>query len=136
MTTHMRYRVPRACSNIYFSNEYRASMQSNMSNRLHLFFFLRSWQLIQIQTVMTKLFNYHKIGSLSHRIGGNRESSEQPMNVDCKSIEFTICRKSGKQTAIHKVCFQVWFCCMLHGVTADIKESILELFKYCKGGTS
>ena len=39
MTTHMRYRVPRACTNIYFSNEHRASMQSNMSNRLHLFFF-------------------------------------------------------------------------------------------------
>ena len=40
MTTHMRYRVPRACTNIYFSNEHRAStcMQSNLSNRLHLFF--------------------------------------------------------------------------------------------------
>ena len=31
MTTHMRYRVPRACTNIYFSNEHRASIQSNMS---------------------------------------------------------------------------------------------------------
>ena len=38
MTTHMRYRVPRACTNIYCSNEHRASMQSNMSNNLHLFF--------------------------------------------------------------------------------------------------
>ena len=38
MTTHMRYRVPRACKNIYFSNEHRASIQLNMSNRLHLFF--------------------------------------------------------------------------------------------------
>ena len=38
MTTHMRYRVSRACTNTYFSNEHRASMQSNMSNRLHLFF--------------------------------------------------------------------------------------------------
>ena len=40
MTTHMRYRVPRACTNIYFSNEHRAytCMQSNLSNRLHLFF--------------------------------------------------------------------------------------------------
>ena len=38
MTTRMRYRVPRACTNIYFSNEHRASMQSNMSNRFYLFF--------------------------------------------------------------------------------------------------
>ena len=38
---------------------------------------------------------------------------------------------------------KVWFCCMLHDITVDIflnvfawKESILELFGYCKGGTS
>ena len=35
----------------------------------------------------TKLFNYHKIGSLSHRIGGNRKRSEQVMNADHKSLE-------------------------------------------------
>ena len=35
--------------------------------------------------------------------------------------------------------YKVWFSCMLHDVTVDIfleKESILELFGYCKGGTS
>ena len=40
--------------------------------------------------------------------------------------------------------YKVWFCCMPHDVTVDIffgnafawKESILELFGYCKGGTS
>ena len=40
--------------------------------------------------------------------------------------------------------YKVWFCCMLRDVTVDIffekcfclKESILELFGYCKGGTS
>ena len=35
--------------------------------------------------------------------------------------------------------YKVWFCCMLHDVTVDIfleKESILELFGYCKGSTS
>ena len=42
---------------------------------------------------------------LLHRIGDNREGSEQSMNVDRKSLEFSICRQSGKQTAIQKVCF-------------------------------
>ena len=38
--------------------------------------------------------------------------------------------------------YKLWFCCMLHNVTVDIflemllLESILELFGYCKGGTS
>ena len=32
--------------------------------------------------------------------------------------------------------YKVWFCCMLHDVTVDIFTSILELFGYCKGGTS
>ena len=44
-------------------------------------------------------------GTLLHRIGDNREGSEQSMNVDRKSLEFSICRQSGKQTAIQKVCF-------------------------------
>ena len=53
---------------------------------------------------MTKIFNYHKIRYLTllHRIGDNREGSEQSMNVDRKSLEFTICRQSGIQTAIQK----------------------------------
>ena len=41
---------------------------------------------------------------MDSRIGDNREDSEQSMNVDRKSLEFTICRQSGKQTAIQKVC--------------------------------
>ena len=46
-----------------------------------------------------------RYATLLHRIGDNREGSEQLMNVDRKSLEFTICRQSGKQTAIQKVCF-------------------------------
>ena len=46
-----------------------------------------------------------RYATLLHRIGDNREGSEQSMNVDRKSLEFTICRQSGKQTAIQKVCF-------------------------------
>ena len=42
---------------------------------------------------------------MDSRIGDNREGSEQSMNVDRNSLEFTICRQSGKQTAIQKVCF-------------------------------
>ena len=40
-----------------------------------------------------------------HRIGDNWEGSEQSMNVDRKSLKFSICRQSSKQTAIQKVCF-------------------------------
>ena len=41
--------------------------------------------------------------------------------------------------------YKVWFCCMLHDVTVDIfflemllleRKVFLELFGYCKGGTS
>ena len=46
-----------------------------------------------------------RYATLLHRIGDNREGSEQSMNVDRKSLEFTICRQSGKQTAIQNVCF-------------------------------
>ena len=46
-----------------------------------------------------------RYATLLHRIGDNREGSEQSMNVDRLSLEFTICRQSGKQTAIQKVCF-------------------------------
>ena len=46
-----------------------------------------------------------RYATLLHRVGDNREGSEQSMNVDCKSLEFSICRQSGKQTAIQKVCF-------------------------------
>ena len=46
-----------------------------------------------------------RYATLLHRIGDNREGSEQSMNVDRKSLEFTICCQSGKQTAIQKVCF-------------------------------
>ena len=46
-----------------------------------------------------------RYATLLHRIGGNREGSEQSMSVDRKSLEFSICRQSGKQTAIQKVCF-------------------------------
>ena len=46
-----------------------------------------------------------RYATLLHRIGDNREGSEQAMNVDRKSLEFSICRQSGKQTEIQKVCF-------------------------------
>ena len=46
-----------------------------------------------------------RYATLLHRIGDNRKGSEQSMNVDRKSLEFSICRQSGKQTAIQKVCF-------------------------------
>ena len=46
-----------------------------------------------------------RYATLLHRIGDNREGSEQLINVDRKSLEFSICRQSGKQTAIQKVCF-------------------------------
>ena len=46
-----------------------------------------------------------RYATLLHRIGDNREGSEQSMNVDRKSLEFSIYRQSGKQTAIQKVCF-------------------------------
>ena len=46
-----------------------------------------------------------RYATLLHRIGDNGEGSEQWMNVDRKSLEFSICRQSGKQTAIQKVCF-------------------------------
>ena len=46
-----------------------------------------------------------RYATLLHRIGDNREGSEQSMNVDRKSLEFSICRQSSKQTAIQKVCF-------------------------------
>ena len=96
MTTHMRYRVPRACTNIYFSNEHRASMQSNMSNSLHLFFYgPGSWsELKQWWPNYSIIMRY---ASLSQRIGGNREGSEQSMNVDRKSLEFTICHSQANK---------------------------------------
>ena len=46
-----------------------------------------------------------RYATLLHRIGDNRKGSEQSMNVDHKSLGFSICSQSGKQTAIQKVCF-------------------------------
>ena len=46
-----------------------------------------------------------RYATLLHQIGDNREGSEQSTNVDRKSLEFSICRQSGKQNAIQKVCF-------------------------------
>ena len=46
-----------------------------------------------------------RYATLLHQIGDKWEGSEQSMNVDRKSLEFSICRQSGKQTAIQKVCF-------------------------------
>ena len=59
----MRYRVPQACTNIYFINEYRASMQSNMSKRLHLFF-------TDLAADPNSNRDDQRYASLSHRIGG------------------------------------------------------------------
>ena len=65
----------------------------------------RSIYVKKVMKLLAFIFEQPSYVTLLHQIGDNREGSEQLLNVDRKSLEFSICRQSGKQTAIQKVCF-------------------------------
>ena len=60
-----------------------------------------------------------RYATLLHWIGDNREGSEQSMNSDHKSLEFSICRQSVKQTAIQSLFLTVLY---------DLRLSIATTF--------